>query len=102
MSDKQLEIMLRRLRKEYPGFTIILPQEKEYVPMHKIDAKVRAKAHIIKIEYDVSLKKWKSTRLHTRVTQVKEDILIYYRFDDKPEVNEIIGIIIEEVLEMQG
>ena len=102
LSYKQVEAMLRRLRKIYPEITVVLASEKEYISMRNLPVTIELKARALKTEYDISLHKWKGARITTRVNQLKEEIKAVYRFDNTPGLDKALNEIIEKVLTKEG
>lgn len=101
MSDKQIETMLRRIRKQYPDITIIFPEEKTKLTPQNFKYSIQGKTAAIKAEVNAGVRQWNGKTLYSNVKQVKEIIYKEYHMEHLPETEDNLDAMIEEVLEAQ-
>lgn len=90
--------MLRQVRSNDKGITIILPAEKRKVSREEIDSVVKIKASVIKLEFECGIHKWRAEGMDSRIKQVKAIICYYYLFDEDAETGKLLDETIEKVL----
>lgn len=90
--------MLRKVRSEDPGITIILPGEKRKVSNDEIDSVVKIKASVIKLEFECGIYTWRAEGTDSKVKQMKKLIKHHYLFDEDPDTETQLDEVIESVL----
>lgn len=100
MSDKQIEMMLRRIRKQCTSITIIFPEEKTKLTPANFKYSIQSKTAAIKAEISAGIRQWNGRTLYSNVKQIKEIIRRDYHMEYSSEVEDNLDAVIEEVLEV--